>query len=64
MIEQFFYLCVRVLEVVGDLTGMGYFLANIVIFVILHPVVTILFFYLWRKEKQRRFKSKMELYNE
>jgi len=58
MIEQFFYLCVRLLEVVGDITGMGYFLANIVIFIILHPAVTFLFFYLWRKEKQRRFKSK------
>jgi hypothetical protein len=54
MIEQLFYFCVRVLEVIGDLTGMGYFLANIVIFVILHPAITLFFLYLWRKEKQLR----------
>ena len=54
MIEQLFYFCVRVLEVIGDVTGMGYFLANIVIFVILHPAITLFFLYLWRKEKQLR----------
>ena len=57
MIEQLFYFCVRVLEVIGDLTGMGYFLANIVIFVILHPAITLFFLYLWRKEKQLRLKE-------
>ena len=56
MIEQLFYFCVRVLEVIGDVTGMGYFLANIVIFVILHPAITLFFLYLWRKEKQLRLK--------
>ena len=30
MVENFFCLCVRILEVIGDVTGMGYFLANIV----------------------------------
>ena len=44
MIDQFFLWCVWVLEVIGEVTGMGYELANIVIFVILQPGLIILFF--------------------
>ncbi len=51
MIEQIFNFCVLVLEVIGEYTGMGYYLANIVIFVILQPSLILLFFYLWIKEK-------------
>ena len=50
MINDFFYWCVNVLEVIGDVTGMGYELANIVIFVSLQPALILLFFVLWRKE--------------
>ena len=50
MINQFFNWCVYVLEVIGDVTGMGYELANIVIFVILQPSLILLFIILWRKE--------------
>ena len=50
MINDFFYWCVNVLEVIGNVTGMGYELANIVIFVILQPALILLFFVLWRKE--------------
>ena len=59
MIDQFFLWCVWVLEVIGEVTGMGYELANIVIFVILQPGLIILFFILWRnqKNKNNRFKK-------
>ena len=53
MIEKFFLWCVWVLEVTGEVTGMGYELANIVIFVILQPGLILLFFILWRFEKNR-----------
>jgi len=53
MINQFFNWCVYVLEVIGDVTGMGYELANIVIFVILQPSLILLFFILWRKEVRK-----------
>ena len=52
MIDQFFLWCVWVLKVIGEVTGMGYELANIVIFVILQPGLIILFFILWRKQKK------------
>ena len=56
MIDQFFLWCVSVLEVIGEVTGMGYELANIVIFVILQPTLILLFFILWRFEKKRKIK--------
>ena len=53
MIHDFFNWCVYVLEVIGNITGMGYELANIVIFVILQPALILLFFILWRMEKKK-----------
>jgi len=58
MISDFFNWCVYVLEVIGDLTGMGYELANIVIFVIIQPALIILFYSLWKKEKRKNKLSK------
>ena len=55
MINDFFLWCVRVLEVIGEVTGMGYELANIVIFVILQPALILLFFILWRREKSKKY---------
>jgi preprotein translocase subunit YajC len=53
MINDFFNWCVWVLEVIGGFTGMGYELANIVIFVILQPALILVFFILWRRERKR-----------
>ncbi|WP_415299420.1 hypothetical protein [Candidatus Pelagibacter sp. Uisw_134_02] len=57
MIDQFFLWCVWVLEVIGEVTGMGYELANIVIFVILQPGLILLFFILWRRQKKVNSKN-------
>ncbi len=54
MIEDIFNYCVYILEVIGDITGMGYFLANLVIFVIIQPLLIIIFFVLWRHERNKR----------
>ena len=58
MITDFFNWCVYILEVIGDVTGMGYELANIVIFVILQPLLILIFFILWRKEINKNKKTK------
>ena len=50
LLGDFFFWCVDVLVFIGEVTGMGYALANIVIFVILQPALILLFFVLWRKE--------------
>tara|TARA_B000000475_G_C15775422_1_gene357110 strand:- start:73 stop:258 length:186 start_codon:yes stop_codon:yes gene_type:complete len=57
MISDFFNWCVYVLEVIGDFTGMGYELANIVIFVIIQPGLILLFYILWKKEKKKNKKD-------
>ena len=58
MISNFFNWCVYILEIIGDFTGMGYELANIVIFVILQPTLILLFFVLWILEKKKNNKMK------
>jgi len=58
LINDFFNWCVWVLEVIGNITGMGYELANIVIFVFLQPGLILLFFILWRIEKNKNKPSK------
>ena len=63
MVDQFFLWCVWVLEVIGEVTGMGYELANIVIFVILQPGLILLFFILWRNQINRNNKYK-KIYNQ
>ena len=51
MINDFFNWCVYVLEVIGNVTGMGYELANIVYICNYTTTLVVLFFILWRKEK-------------
>jgi len=54
MINEFFNWCVLVIDIIGDITGMGYELTNIVLFVILQPALIILFYALWRREKNKK----------
>ena len=53
-INTLFAACVLILEVIGEWTGMGYQLANIVIFIVLQPALILLFLYLWLREKRRQ----------
>ena len=63
MIDQFFLWCVWVLEVIVEVTGMSYELANIVIFVVLQPGLILLFFILWRNQINKNNKFK-KIYNQ
>lgn len=54
-ITYLFGICVYILQVIGGSPGefgFGYYLANILIFVIIQPGLILLFFLLWRKEKK------------
>ena len=56
IIKDFFMLCVDILQVIGGAPGeygFGYYLANIIIFVILQPALILLFFIFWRIEKRK-----------
>ena len=54
MIEHFFYFGVWVLEVIGEVAGLGYFLANILIFVVIQPAMILFLALLWLKERKLR----------
>ena len=58
MIDQLFWICVEILQWIGDATGMGYNLANLVIFVILQPALIVLLLVLWRKEVRKNKEAK------
>ena len=53
MINDLFNWCVLVLEIMAEATGMSYELINILIFVILQPLLILIFFYLWRIERHK-----------
>ncbi len=53
MINYFFNWCVSVLEIMAELTGISYELINILIFVIVQPLLILIFFYLWRRERHK-----------
>ena len=53
MINEFFNWCVLVLETMAKHIGISYELINILIFVILQPLLILIFFFLWRREKQK-----------
>ena len=52
-ISTIFGFCVWVLQVIGDFTGMGYELANVIVFVVVHPALTLALFVLWRRAQGR-----------
>jgi ABC-type Co2+ transport system permease subunit len=54
--DLLFNICVRVLQIIGDTKGLGYKAANIWIFVVIHPALTVYFFCLYRKYKRRYHK--------
>ena len=53
IVTLLFNICCGILYLIGEVTGMGYQLANLLIFVIVHPLITLIFFYLWRKSQAK-----------
>ena len=63
IIKEIFMFCVYLLQVIGGKPGEfghGYYLANLIIFVILQPALIILFFTLWRIEKKKNKLKEMK----
>tara|TARA_B100000963_G_C22067513_1_gene426616 strand:+ start:55 stop:273 length:219 start_codon:yes stop_codon:yes gene_type:complete len=52
-IDTIFRICVYILVDLADLIGISYEAINIWIFVIIQPLLIIIFFVLWRKEKNK-----------
>ena len=56
MDKAIFLYCVEVLEGIGYFTEWGYKLTNIIIFMILNPLIILVFLSLWIREK-KKFKA-------
>ena len=59
-ITNLFMFCVYILQVIWGAPGeygFGYYLANIMIFVIIQPGLIILFFILWRRERRKNLSN-------
>ena len=56
-VDWLFWVCVEILQVWGKWTGLGYNLINILIFIILQPLLILIFFVLWRIEVSRKKKD-------
>jgi len=53
--NQLFYYCVKLLEIMADMLGMSYEELNIWIFVVIHPLITLwLAITLWRYKRGSR----------
>jgi hypothetical protein len=64
MFENFiadaFMACVYILQVIGGSPGefgFGYYLANLLIFVVIQPALILMFFTLWIREKRKNKKA-------
>ena len=53
LIDQIFWSCVDAIEYLGNLSGLGYELTNIVLFVIIQPLLILVFLFLWLKERRK-----------
>jgi hypothetical protein len=63
VITDLFMACVYVLQVIGGSPGefgYGYYLANILIFVVMQPLLMITFLLLWLRE--RNLRSRLETF--
>lgn len=59
IVTMLFNICCGIIYLLGEATGIGYELMNLLIFVVLHPLITLTFFMLWRnsKHKQQKYKE-------
>ena len=53
LIDFIFKICVILLVDLAELLGLSYEALNIIIFIIVQPALIVLFFILWRIEKQK-----------
>ncbi|HUH74109.1 MAG TPA: hypothetical protein VLZ75_06835 [Chitinophagales bacterium] len=49
--EMIFWACVKIMQVMSSILGITYQQLNVILFVVLHPAITILLFVKYRKYK-------------
>ena len=55
LIDFIFKICVIILVDLANFLGLSYEVINIIIFIFLQPGLILLFFILWRREREKKF---------
>ena len=50
--DTIFWICVKIMQVMSGMLGITYQQLNVILFVVIHPAITIYLFYLYRKYKK------------
>jgi len=61
--ETVFWICVKIMQVMSNVLGITYQQLNVLLFVILHPTITLILFMKYRKYKLL-WKGKQNIKNE
>lgn len=61
--ETIFWICVKIMQVMSNVLGITYQQLNVLLFVILHPTITLILFMKYRKYKLL-WKGKQNIKNE
>ena len=57
MIEILFSICVELMKLLSSISGLSYKEINVLVFLVIQPLLVLLFFMLWRKEKSKGIKA-------
>ena len=57
--ETVFWICVKLMQVTSDFIGITYQQLNVILFVIIHPIITLIVFLKYRKYK-KLFKNNLK----
>lgn len=50
--DTVFWICVKLMQVMSGMLGITYQQLNVILFVIIHPAITVYLFFLYRKYKK------------
>ena len=50
--DTVFWICVKIMQVMSDMMGITYQQLNVLLFVIIHPAITLILFVKYRKYKK------------
>ena len=57
MIEMLFSICVEFMRYLSSISGLSYKEINVLVFLVIQPLLILVFFILWRKEKSKGTKA-------
>lgn len=50
--DTIFWICVKIMQVMSNILGITYQQLNVILFVVLHPLITLYFIFQYRKYKK------------